>query len=128
MVQVDNRQTILFSATYPEFVESLSNQMLRPDHVKVSNKKMLAANTRITQDFLAVGLADKKEKLLEVLKNYFGQVNSMMAQGSGDVWSKPRVLVFVKFKREADMLAIYLSENDLLSVAINSCVTSSLSA
>ncbi len=88
--------------------------------MKVSNKKMVAANTRIKQEFLAVGSADKKEKLLEVLKNYFDKVNSMAAQGGENEWSRPRVLVFVKFKREADLLALYLSENDVLSVAINS--------
>jgi len=81
----------------------------------MATKKLVAANARVVQRIIPVMDRDKKEKLLELLKGYIQEVMTATPNAPA-----PRVLVFVRTKRDADMIAIYLSENEIKSVTVNS--------
>lgn len=60
---------MLFSATFPTFIQRLSADVLKPNNVMVSNKKMVATNTKVVQSFIAVFKDNKKRALFDILKS-----------------------------------------------------------
>lgn len=64
----EHRQTMLFSATFPELIQKLSMDVLKDDCVMVSNRKMVAANNKVKQCFILVESRDKKQALIDILK------------------------------------------------------------
>lgn len=64
----ENRQTLLFSATFTTELQALVNEMTREDKcVKISMKRNVT-NKRIKQSFIAVDDVEKKGKLVSLLK------------------------------------------------------------
>lgn len=61
-----DRQTLMFSATFPQGVQTLAAEFLN-DHVFITVGKLGAANTDIRQELLKVGQYEKKEKLIEFI-------------------------------------------------------------
>ena len=87
-----DRQTCLFSATWPEAIRALAEEFLT-DPVKVTvGSDDLSANKKIKQLVEVIDERDKEEKLLAVLKKYT------------NTETKNRMIVFVKTKREAHQL------------------------
>jgi len=93
------RQTCLFSATWPEAIRSLAQEFLT-DPVKVTiGSDDLSANKRITQIVEVVEDSDKDEKLMALLGKY------------SDEERKNRILIFVLRKRDANDLEERLRYN-----------------
>jgi ATP-dependent RNA helicase DDX3X len=68
-IQCEDRQTLLFSATFPTEVQIWANDWLKKANVMVSNRKLVDANTRVMQKFIKVrGQEEKNEQLLKLLK------------------------------------------------------------
>merc|ERR1719309_737649 len=83
------RQTCLFSATWPEAIRNLAREFLT-DPVKVTvGSDDLSANKKIKQVVEVIDERDKTEKLMKVLQNY---TNSE---------TKNRMIIFVLKKAEA---------------------------
>eukprot|EP00927_Polykrikos_kofoidii_P061458 TRINITY_DN5629_c0_g1_i1.p1 TRINITY_DN5629_c0_g1~~TRINITY_DN5629_c0_g1_i1.p1 ORF type:complete len:518 (-),score=94.90 TRINITY_DN5629_c0_g1_i1:95-1648(-) len=63
------RQTLLFSATWPKAVQKLASKYLRENfvHVNVGETEDLAANKAIRQEFHNLGDDEKDDKLLRLL-------------------------------------------------------------
>ncbi|CAK9071692.1 unnamed protein product [Durusdinium trenchii] len=87
-----NRQTLMFSATWPEEVQQLAHDFLNtPIHVQVGNTSALSANEDISQEVWMLNSADEKDgALVEALRLYGGPGQ--------------RVLVFVAMKKQCDMV------------------------
>merc|ERR1719187_1346670 len=90
------RQTCLFSATWPEAIRSLAQEFLT-DPVKVTvGSEDLAANKSITQIVEVVEERDRDDKLIEVLDKYSDKENYK------------KILIFVQKKRDANDLELRL--------------------
>lgn len=89
------RQTLLFSATFPEQIQKLAQDFLK-DYMFLIVGVVGGANADVDQVVLQVTQFDKREKLVEVLRSVPGE----------------RILVFVEQKRNADFLGSYLSQQE----------------
>jgi len=82
------RQTCLFSATWPETIRALAHEFLKkPIRVTVGSED-IAAGTRIKQLVEVVEDRDRENKLIGLLKKHHGNRTD-------------RVLIFVLYKKEA---------------------------
>jgi len=82
------RQTCLFSATWPDSIRSLAHEFLkRPIRVTVGSED-LAAGTRITQIVQVLEDRERESRLFQLLKKVHTN-------------KKDRVLIFVLYKKEA---------------------------
>ncbi|RCN34918.1 DEAD/DEAH box helicase [Ancylostoma caninum] len=110
--KVENRQTLLFSATFPPDVEQLAGKVLKKNYVKVSNGARGRANTRVTQQFVqADGTCGKNETLFGMLEE---QRDKLAKDGT-----VMRTLVFVGTKKQADFVALMLTEKGVKAASIN---------
>ncbi|XP_003370462.1 ATP-dependent RNA helicase Dbp2, partial [Trichinella spiralis] len=92
-----DRQTIMFSATWPTEVRALAESFLR-DYVFVNiGSLQLAANHNIEQVVEIVSEFEKHERLLKLLQEVTKD-------------SDPKVLIFVETKRKADELTRWLRQ------------------
>ncbi|QCE32328.1 DEAD/DEAH box helicase [Acetobacteraceae bacterium] len=97
-------QTMLFSATFPDNIRSLSNTLLS-DPVQVQVVPQQTSIERIEQKILFLEEKDKKEALLYLLKKEN---------------KKPRcVVVFTLMKHEANKIAAFLQENGIEAAALH---------
>ncbi|KAL7075495.1 hypothetical protein ACQ4LE_005360 [Meloidogyne hapla] len=111
----EDRQTLLFSATFPPEVQMWANEWLKKENVMVSNRKLVDANPRIIQKFMKVTRAEKNNELLKLLK----QEEEDAKKENPDNPNKKRTMVFVKMKRTADVVSTFLNVNELKSTTIN---------
>ncbi len=92
-----DRQSMMFTATWPREVQTLAREFLRnPVEIKFGETNKLNANKAITQIIKVIGESEKPDKLREVLK----EINS-----SGKPESVPKTIIFVSRKNECDGLA-----------------------
>ncbi|KAG0432041.1 hypothetical protein HPB47_021230, partial [Ixodes persulcatus] len=91
-----SRQTLMFSATFPEAIQMLAREFL-VDSVMLSVGILGAANSDVKQAIYQVTQFDKRNKLLEILGE----------EGSD------RVMVFVEKKKTADFLAAFISQKGI---------------
>ncbi|KAI9019437.1 P-loop containing nucleoside triphosphate hydrolase protein [Phycomyces nitens] len=103
MPGVQGRQTLLFSATFPQNIQHLARDFLK-EYVFLSVGRVGATSENITQKILMVENDDKREKLLEVLRQHD---------------KKGLTLVFTETKRTADSLCEYLTFENLPATAIH---------
>jgi len=95
--QIQKRQTLMFSATWPVAIQQLASEFLSsPISVTVGNPD-LTANHAVTQIVEVMEPYDKDKKLEELLKIYHKT-------------RKNRVLVFVLYKKEADRVERMLKQ------------------
>ncbi|KIH48301.1 hypothetical protein ANCDUO_21631, partial [Ancylostoma duodenale] len=112
IIKVENRQTLLFSATFPPDVEQLAGKVLKKNYVKVSNGARGRANTRVTQQFVqADGTCGKNETLFGMLEE---QRDKLAKDGT-----VMRTLIFVGTKKQADFVALMLTEKGVKAASIN---------
>ncbi|KAF8880181.1 P-loop containing nucleoside triphosphate hydrolase protein [Infundibulicybe gibba] len=99
------RQTLMFSATFPRDIQMLAKDFLK-DYVFLSVGRVGSTSENITQKIEYVEDGDKKSVLLDILAS----------QGRDDLGL---TLVFVETKRMADMLSDFLMGNNLPATSIH---------
>ncbi len=102
MPQKGQRQTLMFSATFPEEIQRLAGDFLH-DYLFLTVGNVGGTTSDIEQRVVEVGEYDKRDKLQEILS------------GSGS----DRVLVFVETKRNADFLASFLCQEEFPTTSIH---------
>lgn len=102
MVAPGKRQTLMFSATFPDSIQRLAGKYLH-EYIFLAIGQVGGASKDVKQNVFEVSKFKKREKLMEILN-------------SGD----PRgTMVFVETKRTADFLASFLSESDHPTTSIH---------
>ncbi|KAF2213433.1 hypothetical protein CERZMDRAFT_66915 [Cercospora zeae-maydis SCOH1-5] len=87
------RQTVMFTATWPDSVRKLASEFLRePVRIMIGENASgeLRANTRIVQEVEVIGEREKQDRMLAILKQY------QSGKSKND-----RILVFCLYKKEA---------------------------
>ena len=101
-----NRQTALFSATWPESIQKLAREfMTNPIHVCIGSRD-LSANRRVSQKVEVVEAREKETRLHTLLQKYHKT-------------RKNRVLVFALYKKEAERLEATLNRKGWNCIAIH---------
>jgi len=102
------RQTLLFSATWPKEVESLSEEICKnnPVKIKVGGDDQYTVNKDIKQFIEVVDEFEKNEKLKQIMRTICQDKNH-------------KVLVFVKTKKGCDRLSRTLDYSGYDSAAIH---------
>lgn len=98
-----HRQTLMFSATFPDEIQRLAADFLKDNYLFVAVGTIGGSNLDISQTIISVPGDDKQEKLFDILLN------------SGT----DRTLIFVELKRVADFLACLLSQNNFPTTSIS---------
>ncbi|CAB3408347.1 unnamed protein product [Caenorhabditis bovis] len=105
MAQKEDRQTLMFSATYPDCVQTAARSFLRNDYAMITIDKIGSANKCVVQEFERLEKPDKKEKLLELLGV---DIENYTTTKDAEVYKK-KTIVFVAQRAMADTLASILS-------------------
>ncbi|XP_078531226.1 putative ATP-dependent RNA helicase DDX4 isoform X3 [Lissotriton helveticus] len=103
MPSKEERQTLMFSATFPEKIQSLAKEFLKSDYLFVVVGQVGGACSDVEQIIIPVGQHGKKDKLVEIL------------QGLGS----ERTMIFVKTKKRADYLTTLLCQENVLATSIH---------
>uniref|UniRef100_A0A1L8DJ02 RNA helicase n=1 Tax=Nyssomyia neivai TaxID=330878 RepID=A0A1L8DJ02_9DIPT len=100
------RQTLMFSATFPEDIQHLAGKYLT-NYVFVAVGIIGSACTDVEQSIMEVAGRKKRDTLMDILnKNFDKNVKG--------------VLIFLETKKGADFLASYLSETQFPTTSIHS--------
>lgn len=102
MPSAENRQTLMFSATFPMDIQHLARDFLE-DYIFLSVGRVGSTSENITQKVLYVEDADKRSALLDLLAATDGGLT----------------LIFVETKRMADALTDFLIMQELKATAIH---------
>ncbi|THH00642.1 hypothetical protein EW026_g1925 [Hermanssonia centrifuga] len=103
MPGVQDRQTLMFSATFPRDIQMLARDFMK-DYVFLSVGRVGSTSENITQKIEYVEDSDKRSVLLDVLS----------AEAEAGL-----TLVFVETKRMADMLSDFLFTNNIAATSIH---------
>jgi len=107
MPPVDKRQTLLFSATFPDNIQSFAAKFLRKEYLFIKVGIVGGACSDVTQRLIQVESAEAtKTHTLEELVKDVGE-------------NKQRTLVFVETKRKADFIACMLSQTQIATTSIH---------
>ncbi|KAJ7716578.1 P-loop containing nucleoside triphosphate hydrolase protein [Mycena maculata] len=106
MPGVRERQTLMFSATFPRDIQMLAKDFLK-DYVFLSVGRVGSTSENITQKIEYVEDNDKRSVLLDILAS------------EGKEGNLGLTLVFVETKRMADMLSDFLMGNNLPATSIH---------
>eukprot|EP01038_Epipyxis_sp_PR26KG_P009905 gene9905-13325_t len=86
---INDRQTVMFSATWPEEIRALAEKFLRKEVVRITvGSTELSANHRVTQIVECLQQHEKDKKLFGLLEKYHKSRSN-------------RILIFVLYKKEA---------------------------
>jgi len=102
MVASDKRQTLMFSATFPEEIQRLAGKFLN-NYLFLAVGIVGSACSDVEQHFHLVPKFEKRLKLTELITK----------EGC------EKTLVFVEQRRTADFIATYLSDNDFPTTSIH---------
>lgn len=102
MPSMNNRQTLMFSATFPTEIQRLAGKFLR-DYLFIRVGIVGGACQDVEQNIFKVTRYEKRNKLMEILN-------------AGDCSG---TMVFVETKRNADFLASFLSESTYMATSIH---------
>uniref|UniRef100_A0A3Q3WBC0 RNA helicase n=1 Tax=Mola mola TaxID=94237 RepID=A0A3Q3WBC0_MOLML len=103
MPSKENRQTLMFSATFPEDIQRLAADFLGTDYLFLVVGVVGGACSDVEQTFVQVNRFSKREQLLDLLKTT----------------GTERTLVFVETKRQADFIATYLCQEKVPTTSIH---------
>ncbi|XP_059729818.1 probable ATP-dependent RNA helicase DDX4 [Haemorhous mexicanus] len=103
MPQKDKRQTLMFSATFPEEVQRLACEFLKTDFLFVVVGHAGGACSDVQQNILQVSQYFKRDKLIEILHSIGNE----------------RTLVFVDTKKKADFIACFLCQENIPATSIH---------
>ena len=101
-----SRNTLMFSATFPDDVQNLASEFLN-DYVFIVVGMVGAANMDVEQTVIKVEGNEKRNNLFGILEDIFT---------SGE---NKKILVFCETKRTADFLASYLCSENLSCTSIH---------
>nr|AZK16209.1 vasa protein [Collichthys lucidus] len=99
----EHRQTLMFSATYPEDIQRMAADFLKTDYLFLAVGVVGGACSDVEQTFVQVTKFSKREQLLNILKTT----------------GTERTMVFVETKRQADFIALYLCQEDVPTTSIH---------
>ncbi|PFH50993.1 hypothetical protein AMATHDRAFT_143532 [Amanita thiersii Skay4041] len=105
MPGVHDRQTLMFSATFPRDIQILAKDFLK-DYIFLSVGRVGSTSENITQKFEYVEDNDKRSALLDILSSQKQEEMGL-------------TLVFVETKRMADMLSDFLMTHHLPATSIH---------
>ncbi|XP_051660629.1 probable ATP-dependent RNA helicase DDX4 isoform X3 [Manacus candei] len=103
MPQKDKRQTLMFSATFPEEVQRLAGEFLKTDFLFVVVGHVGGACSDVQQNILQVSQYLKRDKLMEILRSIGNE----------------RTMVFVDTKKKADFIACFLCQENIPATSIH---------
>lgn len=107
-----DRQTLMFTATWPKDVVTIAREFLKEDPVQVNIGTLdLTANRNISQTISICEETEKKGLLFKALDE--------MRRSSPDQRSLPKTLIFVETKRKADEICGDLRYDGLPAVAVH---------
>ena len=106
MVPLDERQTLMFSATFPDEVQHLAKRFLN-NYLFLAVGIVGGACSDVEQNFYEVPKKKKKDLLREILER------------ENDAGTLDGTLVFVEMKKKADFIAVFLSENNYPTTSIH---------
>lgn len=105
-----DRQTLMFTATWPKEVMNIAQEFLKEEPVQVQiGSTELTANRNITQVVEICDEFEKKRKLADKL-------DELCERGRRPL---PRVLIFVETKRKADEITSALLYDNMSAVAVH---------
>nr|BAF76796.1 Vasa-related protein [Enchytraeus japonensis] len=107
MPSVNNRQTVVFSATIPEEVQKLAAKLLREDYIFITVGCIGSANLDIEQYVLLMEQENKRDKLLEIVQKR----------------GEDKIIVSVEEKRMADFISAFLSQASFPTASIHGNLT-----
>ncbi|NWU99849.1 DDX4 helicase, partial [Upupa epops] len=97
------RQTLMFSATFPEEIQRLAVEFLKPDYLFVVVGHVGEACRDVQQSVLQVPEYSKRDKLIEILQKI----------------GHERTVVFVGRKIKADYIAAFLCQEKIPAISIH---------
>ncbi|XP_043106345.1 probable ATP-dependent RNA helicase DDX4 isoform X2 [Puntigrus tetrazona] len=103
MPSKEDRQTLMFSATYPEDIQRMAADFLKVDYIFLAVGVVGGACSDVEQTIIQVDQYSKRDQLLEVLR----------ATGN------ERTMVFVETKRSADFIATFLCQEKICTTSIH---------
>ncbi|XP_069913010.1 probable ATP-dependent RNA helicase DDX4 isoform X9 [Oryctolagus cuniculus] len=103
MPSKEQRQTLMFSATFPEEIQRLAGEFLKSTYLFVAVGQVGGACRDVQQTVVQIGQYSKREKLVEILRN------------TGD----ERTMVFVETKKKADFIATFLCQEKISTTSIH---------
>ncbi|XP_003782804.1 probable ATP-dependent RNA helicase DDX4 isoform X3 [Otolemur garnettii] len=103
MPSKEQRQTLMFSATFPEEIQRLAGEFLKTNYLFVAVGQVGGACRDVQQSVLQVGQYSKREKLVEILRNI----------------GEERTMVFVETKKKADFIATFLCQEKISTTSIH---------
>lgn len=107
MPGVEERQTLLFSATFPDQIQSFASKFLRKEYLFIKVGIVGGACSDVTQRIVEVEQAEsKKTAQLETIVKDVAETHQ-------------RTLVFVETKRKADFIACMLSQTQIPTTSIH---------
>ncbi|KAF1770133.1 hypothetical protein GCK72_001951 [Caenorhabditis remanei] len=115
MPKKENRQTLMFSATFPDVVQNCASAFLRENYTMITIDKIGAANKCVVQEFELCDRSEKKDKLLTLLGI---DIDSYSTEKTADVYTK-KTIVFVSQRAMADTLAAILSSAQVPAITIH---------
>ncbi|KAI8087698.1 P-loop containing nucleoside triphosphate hydrolase protein [Gilbertella persicaria] len=99
-----DRQTLMFSATFPENIQALARDFMK-EYVFLSVGRVGATSENITQNIVLLREDEKRARLIQVLEEHKDE--------SG------LTLIFTETKRMADTVCDFLNENNHAATAIH---------
>ncbi|XP_065517875.1 probable ATP-dependent RNA helicase DDX4 [Lathamus discolor] len=99
----EKRQTLMFSATFPEEVQRLAAEFLKSDYLFVVVGHVGGACSDVQQNILQVPQYSKRDKLIEILQSI----------------GHERTMVFVDKKKKADYIAAFLCQEKIAATSIH---------
>lgn len=102
------RQTLMFSATYPDEIQKMAFEFMS-NYLFLAVGVVGGACSDVSQTFLQVPMYEKREKLLDLVRESATQSKGLPS----------KTLVFVETKKTADFIASYLCQSELAATSIH---------
>uniref|UniRef100_UPI00358F3AC0 ATP-dependent RNA helicase DDX4-like n=2 Tax=Myxine glutinosa TaxID=7769 RepID=UPI00358F3AC0 len=116
MPPLEQRVTMMFSATFPPVVQDLARLFLRPDYLFVAIGRVGSACRDVVQRILQMPTYEKRDTLVKMLT----PGESDCPEGIGSLaGAGSRTLIFTETKKNADFLGCYLCLNKIPSTTIH---------
>uniref|UniRef100_A0A8C2EEV2 RNA helicase n=1 Tax=Cyprinus carpio TaxID=7962 RepID=A0A8C2EEV2_CYPCA len=103
MPSKEDRQTLMFSATYPEDIQRMAADFLKVDYIFLAVGVVGGACSDVEQTIIQVDQYSKRDQLLELLRSTGNE----------------RTMVFVETKRSADFIATFLCQEKMSTTSIH---------
>ncbi|XP_028830856.1 putative ATP-dependent RNA helicase DDX4 isoform X3 [Denticeps clupeoides] len=103
MPSKEERQTLMFSATYPDDIQRLAADFLKMDYLFLAVGVVGGACSDVEQKVIQVTQYSKRDQLLELLRTT----------------GTERTMVFVETKRKADFIATFLCQEKVSTTSIH---------